>query len=328
MIKRHPWGDLAVPDLPPPHDVVVLGLPWDGGVAWRGGAAEAPSRLREVSVSSQAISEEGVVVERSRLRLHDHGDVVPGPPGGDLDRTRQDYFARIEETVGRLLRGAGPPAGDAGGPGGGVDAGDRDPFLLTIGGDHSVSIPLLRAFADRHPEGFGLVLVDAHPDLFDTYEGSPLSHACPIRRALETGRVKPEHLLILGTRSYNQVEIDFMKEKGIRFVPAREVDRIGVEEVVRLACRRLEGVTTVYLTIDIDAADPSCAPGTGFPVAGGLTSRQMIDLARGLLQQLPVRGMDIVEVSPPLDPGGITLFLALQIVFEAFAVVAARGNAR
>ena len=321
MIKRHPWGDLAVPDLPPPHDVVVLGLPWDGGVAWRAGAAEAPSRLRQVSVSSQAISEEGVVIERSRLRLHDHGDVVPGPPGGDLDRTRQDYFARIEKTAGGLLRGADPGAGVAG-------PGDRHPFLLTIGGDHSVSIPLLRAFGDRHPEGFGLVLVDAHPDLFDTYEGSPLSHACPMRRALETGRVKPGHLLILGTRSYNQVEIDFMKEREIKFVPAREVDRIGVEEVVRLACRRLEGLTTVYLTIDIDAADPSCAPGTGFPVAGGLSSRQMIDLARGLLRQLPVRGMDIVEVSPPLDPGGITLFLALQIVFEAFGVIAARGTAR
>lgn len=324
MLKRRPWGDLAVPDLPPPHDLAILGLPWDGGVAWRGGAAEAPARLREISVSSQAISETGFVVDGSRFRIRDFGDVVPAPPGNDPERNRQEYFARVEETVGRILRGAGPAPGDAGRP----VPGARHPFLLTIGGDHSVSIPLLRAFGDRHPEGFGLVLMDAHPDLFDSYEGSSLSHACPMRRALETGRVKPEHLLILGTRSYNQVEIDFMKEKRIRFVPAREVDRLGVEEILALARRRLEGVETVYLTIDIDAADPSCAPGTGFPVAGGLTSRQMIEIARGLLQQLPVQGMDIVEVSPPLDPGGITLFLALQIVFETFAVIAARSARR
>jgi agmatinase len=310
MIKRHPWGDLAIPDLPPPHDLVVLGLPWDAGVAWRGGAAEAPARLREVSVSSQAITEEGVAIDPARLRVRDHGDLLPAPPGDDAERACRDYFARVEETAGRLLRR------------------DPQPFLLTIGGDHSVSIPLLRAFGDRHPGGHGLILVDAHPDLFDTYEGSPLSHACPMRRALETGRVQPEHLLILGVRSYNQVEIDFMKQRGIRFVPAREIDRIGVEETVRLARQRLAGVETVYLTVDIDAADPACAPGTGFPVAGGLSSRQMIDLTRGLLQQIPVRAMDLVEVSPPLDPAGITLFLALQIVFEAFAVIAARGTAR
>ena len=113
-----------------------------------------------------------------------------------------------------------------------------------------------------------------------------------------------------------------MKEAGIRFVPARELQRMGMDAAVKLAQQQLAGLRSVYLTIDIDVADPACAPGTGAPVAGGLSSRQLLDLARGLVEALPVRAMDIVEVAPPLDPADITLFLALQVVFETFAVLA------
>jgi agmatinase len=172
----------------------------------------------------------------------------------------------------------------------------------------------------------GLVLLDAHPDLFDVYHGFPLSHACPIRRCLETGRLDPAHLLIMGTRSYNEVELDFIREKRIRYVPAREVVRAGVPAMLALARKTMAGLDSVYLTVDIDVADPSCAPGTGAPVAGGLSSRQLLDLCRGLLETLPVRAMDIVEVSPPLDQSDITVFLALQMVFETFAVLARKAG--
>ena len=308
MIKRHPWGGLAEPELPPPHDVVILGLPYDGAACWRGGAAEAPGRLREISNTSPSIAEDGYVVEPALLRVHDMGDIVPDAPGGSDDRARQAYFGRVEQAVAHTARMAAMAG--------------RDAFLLTIGGDHSVSIPLVRGFAGRFPEGFGLVSLDAHPDLFDAYDGSSLSNACPMRRALDGSRLKPEHLLIIGTRSYNRVELDFMKEKGIRFVPAREVEKSGVEAVVRLARERLAGLGNVYLSIDIDVADPGCAPGTGAPVAGGLSSRQLLDLTRGLVQELPIRAMDLVEIAPPLDPTNATLFLALQLIFETFAVLA------
>jgi len=172
-----------------------------------------------------------------------------------------------------------------------------------------------------------VVLLDAHPDLFDEYDGSRLSHACPLRRALETGRLSPEHLLLLGTRSYNPVELELMKRLGIRFVPARELHRVGVDAAIALAAERLAGLDRVYLTIDIDVADPACAPGTGAPVAGGPSSRELLDLVRGLMESLPVRAADLVEVSPPLDPTGVTLFLALQIVFELLAVRARRAGA-
>jgi agmatinase len=313
MISRHPWGGLAVPELDLPPDVVILGLPFEGSACYRLGTAEAPGRLREISSTSPLVSEVGDFVGPDLLRVRDAGDVAAeeGRTGDDVRRT---YFGRVEQEAVRILK-MGALAG-------------RDAFLLSIGGDHSVSIPLIRGFAAQFPEGFGLVNLDAHPDLFDTYEGSKLSNACPMRRALESGRLKPEHLLLLGTRSYNQVELDFMKEKGIRFVPAREIDKTGVDGVVELARERMAGLGNVYLSLDIDVADPACAPGTGAPVAGGLSSRQLLDLTRGLVQHLPVRAMDIVEIAPSLDPTNATIFLGLQIVFETLAVLADKRRPR
>jgi len=305
MIFRHPWGDLADPARTAGADVAVLGIPYDGGVGFRAGAAQAPARLRAISTSSALVSEEGYVVDKERFHVRDAGDVAPPrDPNGQQDgseEARVAYFERVEAAATAEMRTA---------------------FLLAIGGDHSVHIPLARAFAARHPAGHGTVLLDAHPDLFDVYEGSKTSHACPLRRALETGALRAEHLLVLGTRSYNPVEITFMREAGIRFVPARELQRMGMEAAVSLAQERLAGVPAVYLTVDIDVADPSCAPGTGYPVAGGLLSRELIDLTRGLVEALPVQAMDLVEVAPPLDPGGVTEWLALQLIFESFAALA------
>jgi agmatinase len=309
MIPRHPWGGLADPTLRAPADLLILGLPWEGSVCWRGGASEAPRRLREISNTSPAISEDGTIVTPDLLRVVDLGDVEPD--GGPIDdAARRAYFDRVQRRVTEELRRPAP----GGGP----------PFLLTIGGDHSVGIPLLRAFSAAHPGGYGLISLDAHPDLFDTYEGSPLSSACPMRRALDSTSLKPEHLLILGTRSYNAVELEFMRDRGILFVPARELDAMGMEAAVTLARQRMSGVRDVYLTIDIDVADPGCAPGTGAPVAGGLSGRQLLNMVRGLLEGLPVRAIDLLEVAPALDPTGATLFLALQIFFETFAVVGSR----
>jgi agmatinase len=300
MIARAPWGGLAGPRgaRAGPADVALLGIPYDGAVCFRAGAAQAPARLRAISHTSPAISEDGFAVDATRFRVVDLGDVAPGA-GDDAEPRRAAYFARVEAAAREAL----------------VDHG----FLLALGGDHSVTIPLVRAFADHVDRPFGLVLVDAHPDAFDTYDGSQLSHACSARRALDTGRLSPEHVLMLGTRSYNQVELEYLRDQGIRFVPARELDRAGIDAMLSLARERLAPVGDVYLTVDIDAADPACASGTGAPVAGGLSSRQLLDLVRGLHETLPVRAMDLVEIAPPLDPTDATLFLGLQLVFETFA---------
>lgn len=317
MIARRPWGDLAVPIEPgatlPPADVLILGLPWDGSVCLRAGAAEAPAALRGVSDSSMAISERAEIVRREDLTVVDLGDIAPDDPKDHSEAARQRYLDRVERDTTKYLKAAARSG--------------RDAFLLAVGGDHSVTIGLTRAFSSGRPEGYGLISIDAHPDLFDTYDGSPLSHACPMRRALDSTRLRPEHLLQFGLRSYNEVELAFMREQDIRYVSARELDRIGTAAAVALARERMQGVGGIYLSIDIDGADPSCAPGTGAPVAGGPSSRQVIDLVRGLTEALPVRAMDLVEIAPPIDPSGITLALALQIVFETFAVLAAKRRA-
>jgi agmatinase len=287
-----------------------MGLPYEGSVAWRGGTAEAPARLREISSTSPAISEEGFEVDSSLLTVHDREDLQP--PAGQVQnaRGRQKYFEAIEQEVGRIIRSASEKG--------------KETFLFTIGGDHSLTIPLVRGFASVSPEKFGLISLDAHPDLFESYDGSELSAACTLRRSLELDLLSPEHLLILGTRSYNRVELDFLKEKGIRFVPAVEMERAGGETILEAAVRQMAGVSRIYLTLDIDVADPACAPGTGAPVAGGLSSRQLLNLTRGLLRKLPVKAMDLVEVAPALDPTDATLFLALQVIFETFAVRAGK----
>jgi agmatinase len=254
MQFRHPWGGLADPGFTLGADVGVLGLPYDGATSFRPGAAQAPARLRALSNTSPAISEEGHVVDATRFQVRDLGDLpAPLDAAGHPDRgeaARGAYFERVEAVARREMATS---------------------FLLAIGGDHSVTIPLSRAFAAAHPQGFGMVLLDAHPDLFDTYEGSRTSHACPMRRALETQALRPEHLLIMGTRSYNAVELEFMKQAGIRYLPCRDLQRMGMDAAAKLAQQQLGGVPSVYLTLDIDVADPACAPGTGAPVAGGLS---------------------------------------------------------
>ena len=298
MIPRAPWGGLC-DEGNGPSWLTLLGVPWDGSVGWRAGASEAPGRLRKISHTSPAISEDGFALDPARHRVRDLGDVGPQVEEGVLR-----YFDRVQTAAQAVLCAA------------------ERPFLFSIGGDHSVLIPLFRGFAAARPGTLGLVLLDAHPDLFDEYDGSRTSHACPIRRALDTGRLAPEHLLIVGTRSYNAVELDFMRAHDIRFVPARELERQGVDVVLALARQRLAACSSVYLTIDIDVADPAFAPGTGAPVAGGLTSRQLLELTRGLVETLPVGAADLVEVAPRLDPTDATLFLALQIVFETMAALA------
>ena len=295
MKPRAPWGGLAV-EAPGAGEVAIFGVPYDGAVGWRQGAAQAPARLREISATSPAVSEEGFVVRPELLRVVDLGDAAI-----EEEESRESYFARIQAKITAELRE------------------HPERLLFSIGGDHSVSIPLLRAFDAASADPYGVVLIDAHPDLFDVYDGSKLSHACPMRRALETNGLAPEHLLIIGTRSYNPEELELMSDQGIAFVPARQVAREGIGASVALAATRLAALERVYLTIDIDAVDPAYAPGTGAPVAGGLTSRDLLELVRGLLESLPVRAMDLVEVAPPLDPTDATSFLALQLVFEVLA---------
>ena len=273
--------------------VGILGIPFDGAVSFRPGAALAPARIRHLSHHVAPITEEGVILQDWSVR--DYGDVER-----DLDWVR--YFQTVEDRAREAL---------------------RHPFALFLGGDHSVGIPLMRAF-DSVGGAFGVLHIDAHVDLADSYEGHRWSHACTERRALELPGLQPEHVCFCGIRSWLREELDFIAaHPGIRVHSARSMQRRGIEAVAQDVIAQLGHLERIYLTLDIDCLDPAYAPGTGTPEAGGLSTRQLLDLLEAVFAGLPIRAMDIVEVSPPLDPSDITSIAALKVIYEVFGFLEA-----
>jgi agmatinase len=192
---------------------------------------------------------------------------------------------------------------------------------VLLGGDHSVTIPIFEGQRRKHAgKRLGVLWLDAHPDLCDTYTGSRLSHACVLRRGLEAG-IDADDVCMVGLRSWEEQEVDLVENGGLHVYSAADVERRGVNAVsaeVRAVLRRCDAV---HISLDIDCLDPAFAPGTGIPDAGGLSTRQVITLLQAL-EGLPLVGLDIVEVAPPLDPSEATVFAALKLMMEFVAVIA------
>lgn len=294
FVPERGWSGLASID--PGAEVGVLGVPFDGAVSFRRGTAFAPARLRELSPHMAACSEEGWPL---RLRVRDYGDVPV-----DLDWPR--YFQTVEDTAIEVL---------------------QHPLALFLGGDHSVTIPLMRAF-DRVVDGpFGVVHFDSHPDLADVFDGHGWSHACTERRALELSGLEPQHLVFVGLRSFMGDEWDFLRaHPEITCYTARRCCQRGIQAIGEEVVERLKGVGAVYFTLDIDGLDPAYAPGTGTPEGGGLSTRDLLELVRILFQGLPVRAMDLVEVAPPLDCADSTSFAALKVIYEVWGVIQEKSS--
>jgi arginase family enzyme len=162
--------------------------------------------------------------------------------------------------------------------------------------------------------------VDAHPDLCDEFNGSKLSHACVLRRGLEFG-IQPEDICLVGLRSWEDQEIDLIENGGLAVFTAAEVAERGMKDVAMRVRQILTACDAIHISLDIDCLDPAFAPGTGIPEAGGLTSRDAVTLIKSL-QGLPLVGLDVVEVAPPLDPSEATVFAALRVIMEFIAVIA------
>ncbi len=270
----------------------MLGVPFDGATSFRKGASFAPSKIRELTPHVAPYTEEGASL--SGLRVRDYGDVF-------VDLNWERYFKTVEARAWYAL----------------------DHLLAVfLGGDHSVTIPLTRAFSSAVSGRFGMLHIDAHLDLADSFEGSRWSHACTQRRVLELPNIDPRHLSFVGIRSFMDDESEFLAghpEIGVH--TARDVYVQGVDDVARSVVKQLQGVDAVYVTLDIDALDPAFAPGTGTLEAGGLSTRDVLELLRAVFSGLPVRALDIVEVSPPLDHSDITSVAALRVIYEAFGWV-------
>ncbi len=286
---RQLWSGLACDNLS--AEVGILGVPFDGAVSFRRGAAFAPARLRELTPHLCACDEEGRPL---RLRVRDYGDVP-----ADLEWS--SHFQAVEKRAGEVL---------------------RHRLALFLGGDHAVTIPLMRAFQQSVGGPFGVVHFDAHPDLCDVFEGHRWSHACAERRALELPGLQPEHLVLVGVRSFVDEEWALLQaHPEIGCYTARQCYRRGIQAVAEEVVARLQALPAVYLSVDIDGLDPAHAPGTGTPEGAGLSTRELLELVRTVVYCLPVRAMDVVEVAPPLDANDCTSFAALKAIYEAWAAL-------
>jgi len=278
-------------------DVAIVGVPYDGGTSYRPGARLAPREIRAQSSLIRSYSYFQKVAPFDRLNVADVGD-IDAPP------------VSIEKAYDAIEAGIGAIAG----------AGARP---IIVGGDHSITLPALRALAKRHG-ALALVQFDSHIDTWDEYFGGKYFHGTPFRRAIEEGVIDGRRFIQVGIRGpmYGEDDFDFHREHGITVVDIDQVKTRGIPAVVADIRRTVTG--PAYMTFDIDGVDPAFAPGTGTPEVGGLTSHEAQQLVRGLAG-LDLVGGDVVEVAPPFDgPGQITSLLAANLLFEFLCALVPR----
>ena len=282
-----PWAGL-VGGSPETSDVVVAGIAYDGSAVYRKGAALAPQRIRSLSAAIPPVTEDGRLL--TGLRIADIGDLDPGT---DIETG----WLKVAERLAAI-----PPSA----------------FLTVLGGDHCTFISTLAAQVKRHP-GLSLLWVDAHPDLCEFSRGGRWTCGCALRRALDVSGLDPGRVVIAGGRDYDPEELEYISANGILLVSAHELAREPARSAATIA-DRLAG-HEVHISFDIDALDPAFAPGTEIPSAGGLSTRQALDLLSSATDHVKLAGFDVVEVSPPFDNGDITTFAALKLIFEVWGMV-------
>lgn len=276
-------------------DLAIVGVPFDTGGTYRVGARFGPSGIRNESLLLRPYNPELNVNVFEHLSAVDYGD-LPVTPG-----YLPESHAQIAETAGPLL-----------------DAGVTPIFL---GGDHSVSLPLLRAVAQRSGP-VGLIHFDAHNDLWHSYFGGKDTHGTPFRRAVEEGLLDVGRSIQVGIRGslYGPEDSAITEELGLALVTGPELHRRGVPAVLE-SIRARAGQGPLYLSFDIDFLDPVYAPGTGTPEVGGATGVQALELLRGLAG-LNFVAYDLVEVMPTYDSAGVTSLLAANLVYEMMSLAA------
>ena len=281
------WADLHRTGLAPADaDFTVLGIPYDGAASARKGAQYAPERIRFWSRHATPFSEDRTRLEG--MRICDAGDMIV------TDQARD--FEPIRRTVSTLPN-----------------------IPIILGGDHSVTIPVLQGQRKRFAgKRLGVLWLDAHPDLCDEFNGSRFSHACVMRRGLEAG-IAAVDVCMVGLRSWEAQEIELIEHGGLHVFTAAETASRGIKAMAVEVRKVLSGCDAIHISLDIDCLDPAAAPGTGIPDAGGLTSREVLTLMKSL-QGLPLAGLDVVEVAPPLDPSEATVFAALKLIMEFVGV--------
>ena len=275
-------------------DIGIIGVPFDGGVTNRTGARHGPRAVRDQSSLLRRINGATGIMPFAQARVRDLGDAWIEEPY-ELEAALAEIAAFYHPVV---AAGVTP---------------------LSIGGDHSISLPILRAVAATRP--VGMIHIDAHCDTGDDYLGSRFHHGAPFRRAVEEGLLDPKRVIQIGIRgTVNAGDMwDFSRDSGMRVLAMDEFQDRGWAYAVAEA-RRIVGDGPTYLTYDIDSLDPVHAPGTGTPEAGGLNTIEALRLLRGL-RGLNFIGGDLVEVAPSFDPGNLTAFNGASLLFEILCLL-------
>ena len=275
-------------------DVAMMGVPFDLGSSFRIGARHGPSQIREMSRHIRQVNYASGIAPFELCRIADMGDT----PMNSLDMMAsldsiQEFFCTI------------------------IDAGATP---LAAGGDHTISLPILRAIARHRP--VGLLLIDAHSDTLDTTLGKKISNGTPFRRAVEEELLEPQRIVQVGIRGtlFRADDLEWAKSHGITIIDIDDFYDMGVRAVIARV-REIVGSGPCYLSFDVDGLDPVYAPGTGSLEPGGLTVRDAQLLLRGM-RGLDLVGADVTEVCPPLDPSGNTALVAANIMFEQLCLLA------
>ena len=280
-------------------DIGIIGVPYDGGLTARTGARYGPREVRNQSSLMRAINVTTGARPYERARVGDLGD-VRFTDLFNLERAIEDierYFAAIASSK------VAP---------------------LAVGGDHSITYPILKAMAKRFDKPLGLLHIDAHTDTWPPFAGSKFHHGAPFRLAAEEGLIDPKRTVQMGIRGGQNFSdgLDYSRDSGMRVITIEEFEDLGWKAVAAEA-RRVIGDGPVYLTFDVDGLDPAYTPGTGTPESGGITMREAQRLLREF-DGVNLVGGDVVEVSPPLDPSGMTAMNGATILFEILCLLANR----
>ena len=275
--------------------VSILGIPFDGGQSQEPGAAKGPGKIREFAEEYMPASTDDWHLLDFQPLVYDFGDV-------NMRGTWGESFARVEEQALEIM-GYGN-------------------FNLFLGGDHSVSIPLQKAFGRANAgKKIGIIHFDAHFELCDCYDGKIWSHANTAKRALDDV-IQPDDILFLGIRAAETEELELIRRnREITVISATDMFHMGFQESAKIIYDKFKDYDELYFTLDMAVLDPAFAPAVGTPVSGGLTSRELIEFIRYIVKKLPVSCMDIVEMAPPLDVNDITCWAAMRIIEEVLSIV-------
>jgi agmatinase len=299
--------DLDIPSSYADADVVIVGAPIDSGTSHRSGAKFGPQAIRGGDYLSHDAERPHLALRIDALKemkVVDAGDLLM--PGSDLVASLE-VLAQATEKISRA--GAIP---------------------VILGGDHSIASADVAGIARHRGTGkISMIHFDAHADTGEDQWGALVGHGTPMRRLIDTGTVRGDRFLQLGLRGYwpDAKTLDWMRDQGMRSYEMTEIHHRGLNTVLdesfSILTNECDGV---FLSVDIDVVDPGMAPGTGTPEPGGMTSRELLESVRRICLELPVVGIDVVEVAPAFDSADITAILANRVVLEALSAIAKRRS--